>query len=412
MAASRRKPGAHRERRSRQLPRRGHHEGERRHQRRRDARHRAALADGEPGLCDVAGLERPQAAVHRLGVIEGAAAAEVAALDERGGEAPLRRVVGDGEAVDAAADDEHVESFRREAGSVAGHDVAALGALPEGPEYSIVSGRARQDHAAARRRGPGVLEPPHPRPGDHDAPAGLAGVLRGSRRVPFRQAAPPARPRRLQRLRRAARARGRLRRRRRPGALRQGRRGGHGRRRRRLGRRAGPGEPRHQSLSATLCVGDGERLPFPDDTFDFVYAHGVVQYTADDRALVDECRRVLKPGGTAFFQVYNRVSWLNALSRVMKVGLEHEDAPVIRKYSPGEFRSLLSGFSERPGRPRALPGEVAPARGLEGHALQPALRRHVQRHPAAARAALRMASAGVLPEVALHGRGGTWHSTW
>ena len=101
----------------------------------------------------------------------------------------------------------------------------------------------------------------------------------------------------------------------------------------------------HRSLEASLCVGDGEALPFPDDSFDFVFAHGVVQYTVDDQALVDECRRVVKPGGTVFLQVYNRISWLNALSRVMKVGLEHEDAPVLRKYSPGEFRGLLRGFA-------------------------------------------------------------------
>jgi SAM-dependent methyltransferase len=102
---------------------------------------------------------------------------------------------------------------------------------------------------------------------------------------------------------------------------------------------------RQQGLASPLCVSDGERLPFPDGSFDLVYAHGVVQYTPGDRALVEECRRVLKPGGTAFFQVYNRLSWLNALSRVMKVGLEHEDAPVIRKYSPREFRGLLEGFA-------------------------------------------------------------------
>ena len=102
---------------------------------------------------------------------------------------------------------------------------------------------------------------------------------------------------------------------------------------------------RQRSLASALCVGDGEQLPFPDGTFDFVYAHGVVQYTPGDRTLVEECRRVLRPGATAFFQVYNRISWLNALSRVMKVGLEHEDAPVIRKYSPREFRGLLEGFS-------------------------------------------------------------------
>jgi SAM-dependent methyltransferase len=100
-----------------------------------------------------------------------------------------------------------------------------------------------------------------------------------------------------------------------------------------------------QGLQADLREADGERLPFADASFDFVYAHGVVQYTANDRALVDECRRVLAPGGTVVFQVYNRVSWLNALSKVMKVPLEHEDAPVLNKYSISEFRRLLDGFS-------------------------------------------------------------------
>jgi len=101
-----------------------------------------------------------------------------------------------------------------------------------------------------------------------------------------------------------------------------------------------------QGLRGRLEVADGEHLPFPDAAFDFVYAHGVVQYTANPRQLVDECRRVLKPGGEAMFQVYNRVSWLNALSKLMNVGLEHEDAPVLLKFSIGEFRRLLSGFRE------------------------------------------------------------------
>ena len=101
-----------------------------------------------------------------------------------------------------------------------------------------------------------------------------------------------------------------------------------------------------QGLTADLREADGEHLPFPDNTFDLVYAHGVVQYTADDRALVEECRRVLKPGALAIVQVYNRVSWLNALSKLMKVSLEHEDAPVLKKYSASELRALLSGFSD------------------------------------------------------------------
>ncbi|MGC4081328.1 MAG: class I SAM-dependent methyltransferase [Vicinamibacterales bacterium] len=95
-----------------------------------------------------------------------------------------------------------------------------------------------------------------------------------------------------------------------------------------------------------MRVANGEALPFPNDMFDLVYAHGVVQYTADPQKLVNEVRRVLKPGGEAIFQVYNRVSWLNALSKLMKVGLEHDDAPVLLKYSIGEFKTLVSGFSQ------------------------------------------------------------------
>lgn len=101
-----------------------------------------------------------------------------------------------------------------------------------------------------------------------------------------------------------------------------------------------------QQLSAHLAIADGEALPFADGSFDYVFAHGVVQYTANDRQLVAECRRVLEPGGIAFFQVYNRVSWLNALSKLMKVDLEHVDAPVLGKYSHAEFRALLTGFSD------------------------------------------------------------------
>ena len=101
-----------------------------------------------------------------------------------------------------------------------------------------------------------------------------------------------------------------------------------------------------QGLTADLREADGEKLPFEDNSFDLVFAHGVVQYTAHDKALVDECRRVLTPGGTAVFQVYNRISWLNGLSKVMKVPLEHEDAPVLKRYSAAEFRGLLTGFRD------------------------------------------------------------------
>jgi SAM-dependent methyltransferase len=100
----------------------------------------------------------------------------------------------------------------------------------------------------------------------------------------------------------------------------------------------------HDAAAQDLRVANGEALPFGDGSFDVVYGHGVVQYTADAPQLIRECHRVLKPGGEAIFMVYNRVSWLNALSKLMKVPLEHEDAPVLKKYSIAEFRQLLSAF--------------------------------------------------------------------
>jgi ubiquinone/menaquinone biosynthesis C-methylase UbiE len=95
-----------------------------------------------------------------------------------------------------------------------------------------------------------------------------------------------------------------------------------------------------------LRVANAEALPYPDASFDVVYGHGVLQYTADANRLVRECRRVLRPGGEAIFMVYNRLSWLNAMSKLTKVALEHEDAPVLKKYSIREFRQLLSPFEE------------------------------------------------------------------
>ncbi len=100
------------------------------------------------------------------------------------------------------------------------------------------------------------------------------------------------------------------------------------------------------AAAVDLRVADGTALPFPDDSFDVVYGHGVLQYSANPVRVVAECRRVLTPGGAAIFMVYNRISWLNALAKVTKVELEHEDAPVLRKYSIREFRDLLSDFSD------------------------------------------------------------------
>jgi ubiquinone/menaquinone biosynthesis C-methylase UbiE len=121
-----------------------------------------------------------------------------------------------------------------------------------------------------------------------------------------------------------------------------------------------------QRLRGGFHVANGEQLPFPDSSFDLVYAHGVVQYTADPRRLIEECRRVLKPGSEAVFQVYNRVSWLNVLSKLMRVGLEHEDAPVLRTFSIAELKRLMSGFSQVRIVPERFPVKSRLHKGWKG----------------------------------------------
>ena len=122
----------------------------------------------------------------------------------------------------------------------------------------------------------------------------------------------------------------------------------------------------HGLTARELRVANGESLPFADASFDVVYGHGVLQYTADAPQLIRECHRVLKPGGEAIFMVYNRLSWLNALSKLMNVQLEHEDAPVLEKYSIAEFRQLLAPFREVRVVPERFPVKSRLHKGWKG----------------------------------------------
>jgi ubiquinone/menaquinone biosynthesis C-methylase UbiE len=120
-----------------------------------------------------------------------------------------------------------------------------------------------------------------------------------------------------------------------------------------------------RDLEADLRVMNGEALEFEDDSFDVVYAHGVLQYTADANKMISEIIRVVRPEGEAIMMVYNRNSWLNAMSKVMKVGLEHEDAPVLNKYSIGEYKQMLSPFGHFTVLPERFPVETKLHHGIK-----------------------------------------------
>jgi ubiquinone/menaquinone biosynthesis C-methylase UbiE len=118
-------------------------------------------------------------------------------------------------------------------------------------------------------------------------------------------------------------------------------------------------------VEGDLRVMNGEQLEFDDNSFDVVYAHGVLQYTANTQKMVDEIFRVLKPGGETIIMVYNRNSWLNWMSKLFKTELEHEDAPVLNKYSIGEVKKMLLSFSTVKIIPERFPRKTRLHHGLK-----------------------------------------------
>jgi ubiquinone/menaquinone biosynthesis C-methylase UbiE len=122
----------------------------------------------------------------------------------------------------------------------------------------------------------------------------------------------------------------------------------------------------YHQVNGKLLVMNGEALKFSDESFDVVYAHGVLQYTANPNKMIREAHRVLKNGGKFIGMVYNRRGWLNVMSKYFKVELEHEDAPVLEKYTIKEFNGMLSPFSEVRIVPERFPVKSKLHKGVKG----------------------------------------------
>lgn len=56
-------------------------------------------------------------------------------------------------------------------------------------------------------------------------------------------------------------------------------------------------------------VSPGEKLPFPDETFDIVYSSNVLEHTHDPVAVLKESFRILKPKGILHFEMPNFLSF-------------------------------------------------------------------------------------------------------
>jgi SAM-dependent methyltransferase len=117
----------------------------------------------------------------------------------------------------------------------------------------------------------------------------------------------------------------------------------------------------HHPNAAILCAA-GEGTPFPEETFDLILSHEVLEHVQDDRLAVEEMVRTLKPLGRIVLFAPNRgypfethgIYWrevyrfgniplVNYLPRRLRDRL----APHVRSYSFRDLAALFNGLPVR-----------------------------------------------------------------
>lgn len=91
-----------------------------------------------------------------------------------------------------------------------------------------------------------------------------------------------------------------------------------------------------------VVLGDAEKIPFKDSSFDGVVAKGVLHHLSDTETAVSEIARVLKPGGLAVLADPN-LSPLRALKYTLKNREDHF-SPLHRSIRPGDFILQIKKF--------------------------------------------------------------------
>jgi ubiquinone/menaquinone biosynthesis C-methylase UbiE len=105
-----------------------------------------------------------------------------------------------------------------------------------------------------------------------------------------------------------------------------------------------------RGVAIDFRTSNAERLDFDDGTFDAVYSFGVLHHTPDIEKAVDEVRRVLKPGGTAYIMLYHRHSLVCAVHRLLNLPYEsprnlEDHCPVVWTFSKRSVRELFRRFA-------------------------------------------------------------------
>jgi SAM-dependent methyltransferase len=93
-------------------------------------------------------------------------------------------------------------------------------------------------------------------------------------------------------------------------------------------------------LRGDFRVADAENLDFADESFDLVYAHGVLHHTPDTARAVREIHRVLRANGRAVVMLYHRDSYNYRIGiRVLR----RAGAPLLKSESGIKLLHWLTG---------------------------------------------------------------------
>jgi len=83
-----------------------------------------------------------------------------------------------------------------------------------------------------------------------------------------------------------------------------------------------------------------EQLPYPDETFDVLLSHEVLEHVSDDRAAVREAHRVLRPGGRLIVFVPNRLYPFETHGIYWRGKYHYGNIPLVN-YLPDALRARL-----------------------------------------------------------------------
>jgi SAM-dependent methyltransferase len=92
---------------------------------------------------------------------------------------------------------------------------------------------------------------------------------------------------------------------------------------------------------------DGQSLPFPDASFDFISCNHVLEHVFETEKFLREIRRVVRPGGLVVISVPNCAAWMNRIFFLfggMPLGAEVGTESITYGFWPAFMKSKLVRF--------------------------------------------------------------------